>query len=433
MTARYVVLGLARPRTPWFSDISRWATTAAIPVEFVKCLSADEARARLASGRRWSAVLVDAGAHGVDRDLLDVVAASGAVALVVADRRVERDWVELGARSVLPHDLGRDDLLGALAVHARAVDRATPRPDASQVTTPPPWRGSLVVVLGSGGTGSSTLAAWTAQGLGSDVRDHGLVVLADLCLDADQAVLHDAGQVAPGLPELVDAHRLGRPDPDDVRAMTVPGGRERAYDLLVGVRRHRDWTLLRPRAIAATLDGLRAAYRTVVADVDADLEGEAETGSPDVEERNALARNAVGSADVVLAVGRGDVVGVHRLASTIRDLRRFGVPLEHLLPVVNRAPRSPARRAGITRALATLALDDAEVVIPLFVGERRHLDDVVRDARAWPSGPSRELAAAVHEILARASDSADSPEAGGPQRIEPGSLGSYIDLESDAS
>ena len=59
---RYVVLGLARPRSAWFSDISRWATAAAIPVEFVKCLGPDEARARLASGRRWSAFLVDADA-----------------------------------------------------------------------------------------------------------------------------------------------------------------------------------------------------------------------------------------------------------------------------------------------------------------------------------------------------------------------------------
>ena len=50
------------------------------------------------------------------------------------------------------------------------------------------------------------------------------------------------------------------------------------YHLLLGLRRHRDWTAVRPHAFAAGLDGLRRAFRVVVADVDADLEGERTTG-----------------------------------------------------------------------------------------------------------------------------------------------------------
>ena len=49
----YVVLGAARPRAAWFADVGRWATSAALPVEFVRCVSADEVRARLAAGRSW--------------------------------------------------------------------------------------------------------------------------------------------------------------------------------------------------------------------------------------------------------------------------------------------------------------------------------------------------------------------------------------------
>src|SRR5438552_6739869 len=68
---RFVALGLAHARSAWFSELARWSTSAAIPVEFVKCVTIDEVRARLTSGRSFSALLVDAGLPGVDRDLVD--------------------------------------------------------------------------------------------------------------------------------------------------------------------------------------------------------------------------------------------------------------------------------------------------------------------------------------------------------------------------
>ena len=48
--------------------------------------------------------------------------------------------------------------------------------------------------------------------LGADARHGGRVLLADLALRADQAMIHDAGELGPGIQELVDAHRLGHPD-----------------------------------------------------------------------------------------------------------------------------------------------------------------------------------------------------------------------------
>jgi len=176
------------------------------------------------------------------------------------------------------------------------------------------FRGRLIAVTGRGGTGRSTLATALAQGLGADLRYSGTVCLADACLHGDQAVLHDARDVVPGVQELVEAHRSGNPSPERIRALTydVP---HRGYALLLGLRRHRDWTVVRPRAWEAALDGLCRSYRAVVADVDADVEGEAETGSFDIEDRNALARVAVGAADLVIAVGRSVVaIGPERLA-----------------------------------------------------------------------------------------------------------------------
>ncbi|MBV9660057.1 MAG: hypothetical protein JO337_02755, partial [Acidimicrobiales bacterium] len=58
---RYVLLGLAPPRTGWFESVAQWTMSASIAAEFVKCVSAEEVRARLASGRQHSALLVDVG------------------------------------------------------------------------------------------------------------------------------------------------------------------------------------------------------------------------------------------------------------------------------------------------------------------------------------------------------------------------------------
>src|SRR5690606_24352356 len=110
---------------------------------------------------------------------------------------------------------------------------------------------------------------------------------------------------------------------------------------------HRDWTGLRQRSFEAALDGLRRGFRTVVADVDADLEGERATGSLDVEERNLMARTTVAAADLVLAVGAPDMKGVHSLLRVARHLLDHGVPPERLLPLFNRSPKGPRARAEL--------------------------------------------------------------------------------------
>lgn len=429
---RYVVLGLARARSAWFREMSRWATSAVLPMEFVKCLTPEEVMARVASGRRWSALVVDAASPGVDRDLLDRAEREGTATIVVADPRATRDWAELGARAVLTPDFDRDELLATLAEHARPVRPADPTPEDIPSPAPPPWQGRLVAVTGTGGTGASTLAAILAHGLAGPASDAGMVLLADLRLDADHAVVHDTGDVAPGLPELVEAHRLGRPDVAEVRRTCVGGSADRPYDLLLGLRRHRDWTALRPRAVQATLDGLRRAYRHVVVDVDPDVEGERETGSPDIEERNVLARTAMRDADAVVVILRPDVTGLHRGGRLVRGLMAFGVAPERIVPIVNRAGRSPRLRAEITATFAHLVGDAAQVVAPpTFIGERRRLDDVVRTGGAWPTPMARLLADTVVAVTTAPQDDASASEL--PERIEPGSLGTYADLETDVS
>ena len=435
---RYVLLGLAGVRARWFGEVARWATTAVVPVDFVKVVSAEEARTRLRSGRPFSALLVDGGLAALDRDLVEVAAAHGVAVVAVDDGRTARPWSDLGVQAVLPATFGPDDLRAALRAVASPIPRGEPGPTPPGPATAevaPAWRGRFVAVTGAGGTGRSTLAAALAAGLAGDPRDRGLVVLADLALHAQQALLHDAGDVVPGLLELVEAHRAGELAPEEVRALCFALA-DRGVDLLAGLRRHRDWTALRPRATAAALDSLCRTYRYVVADVDADVEGERECGSTDVEDRNVLARQALGGADLVLAVGLPGITGVHAHLRVVRDLLELGVPPERIVPVVNRAPRSPRLRAELAGALTALlgAAEPGAVLAstPVFVPERRRVAEAFHDGLPPPAALVRPLVGAVRGLLERARHAAPARRAAGypePVLVTPGSLGSWADGE----
>jgi hypothetical protein len=423
---RFVALGLAHVRSGWSREVARWSTSAALPLDFVPCISLAELRSHLLSNRPYSAVLLDAGLHGVDRDLLDEASRRACAVLVVDDPHVARDWRGLGAAAVLPIGFDRRELLEALRQHAAMIgrgDETVLAPGGDTVADG--WRGHLVAVTGTGAAGASTAAMALAQALGEDVRHSGMVLLADLCLHADQAMLHDAGDVVPGVQELVDAHRSGRPSSGELRALTydVEG---RGYHLLLGLRRHRDWAALRPRAFESAVDGLRRAYRVVVADVDADVEGEPECGSVEVEERNLMARTVLSQADVALVVGTGTMQGVHALVRTIGEVVEFGVDPSAVVPVVNRAPRNPRSRAAIAAAagglLSPVLGDRAALAAPLFLPERRRLDDVLRDGARLPAPLTGTLRGAVEELLERTAGRA-RPVAREPVPIAPGSLG----------
>ncbi len=425
-TERWVLLGLASSRAAWLGELTRWSTSGALPAELVKCISVEELRARLASGRPWSAVLVDTTAPGLDRDLVDAAGRAGAAVLAVRDRRAapRLDPLAAGVVAVLPANFGRDELLDALELHARPVGRGDGLPPTlAEDAESTAWRGRLVVVCGPGGTGASTLSVALSQGLAGNVRYGGRVALADLALRADQAVLHDATELGPGLQELVEAHRLGAAAPAEVVAGTfaVPA---RGYRLLLGLRRPSAWSALRPRATTAAIDGLRRAFAVVVADVTGDVEGEAECGSSDVEERNHLARTAVAQADLVLAVGAPGLLGVHALAVLLRALGAAGVSPTRLLPVVNRARRDPRARSQISAALADLAAGATSVAGPVWVRERR-VEDTLRDGRALPSSLVHPLTAIVEARLDQLADLA--PPLPEPARVPPGALGGWAD------
>jgi MinD-like ATPase involved in chromosome partitioning or flagellar assembly len=320
---------------------------------------------------------------------------------------------------VLPADFDRRALIAVLESSAARVaatgllDDDTPAPDGP--------RGRLALVCGPGGTGASTAAAALAQGLGAEGDE---VVLTDLALRAEQAMLHDVRDVVPGIQELVDAHRSGTPTADEVRGLTFIVV-ERRYALLLGLRRSRSWAVLRPRAVQAAVRSLQAAFDVVVADVTADFEGEADGGSVDVGERNALARTALAVADVGFVVGRPGVKGLHALVRTVGDVVEAGLPPGRVVPVVAAAPRSPRSRAEIAAALAELAgpVLAAPVAAPVFLPARR-VERALRDALPLPAPLPGRLAGAFGAVLERQGPRAE-PAATVPVPVAPGSLGSW--------
>ena len=448
MRERFVLLGLAPARAEWFRTIGQWATAAMLPAEFVRCVSVEEVRARLSSGRPFSAVLLDGSLPGVDRDVISAANEAG-VAVLVVDEQQRRDWREIGAAAVLASRFSRDELLEVLNAHANTVGAATLE-QAGPAVTETAAKGEVIAVTGPGGTGTSTVAIALAQGLASGLSapeqpgrgksgppapPKPTVLLADLCRTADQAMLHDSRVVVPSVQEVVEAHRTSVPQRSTLMDQTfdVPA---RGYRLLLGLRRPRHWVALRPRALESSLDSLQRLASVLVADVEADLEGEAETGSADVEERNLLSRATISRASVVVVVGEPSMKGLFALVRTINDLLAFGTPADRIMPVVNRAPRMPRARAELTTSLGELVASsigpDAKLAAPTYLTERA-IDEALRDAVALPTPMTKTLARGVAAVRNRAAKPGTDVPVPEPQQVEPGSLAAFTAQEQRES
>ena len=394
----------------------------------------------------------------VDRDLLSAVTAAGGIALVIEGTRRRRDWDQLGASAVLPASFDERQLLTAIEPQAQ---QATPAPQASppppppqtppvSQTPPPPQTpqatptsqsrsiaprdapqvpaqaarslAPLIAVTGPGGTGASVVAIALAQGLAAARRR---VLLVDACLNAEQSMLHNAHGAQPGLTEMVDLHSAGAPSVRQVRQLAI-GIVERGYHLLVGLRRARHWSSLRPASLQVTLHSLRAAFDMVVADVDAEVDGEAQTGSVEIEERNGLARTVVAGADLVLVVGQPNMKGVYALVRTVIDLLEFGVAPQRLLPVINQASGDATTRAELSRAVRQLISDAAggPAVSPALFLPDVSLENELRDRDAFPRALPHALATATDALLSR-HGVAGTRDASEPRRITPGALGHW--------
>ncbi|HET6810129.1 MAG TPA: hypothetical protein VFH50_03895 [Acidimicrobiales bacterium] len=431
---RFVLVGLATARSTWLARLSQWVTSGSLPGELVRCLTIEEFRATLRS-RRVSVALVDEMSRHADRDLLGAVRAAGGTAVVVVGPQPRRDWLALGADACLAEDFELttlSELLRTRALPVGAFDDAAATAALEQAAP----GGRLVAVCGPGGAGASTVACALAQGLAGGVTTGGRkagrrrngrdreartpVALVDLALNGELAVLHGAPPGTPGLPGLVEAHRRGGLDPAALDGFLL-AVEERSYLLVTGLRRRRAWSTMRPRALHAAIEGLLRRFPWVVADTDSDAEGEPDSGSLDVEERNAMSRCALGRATAAVVVGHAGVKGAYSLVRTVEDLLEFGVAPDRIVPVVNRCRSGRTERAEVDAALAALLPSGAGH--PVVHLPERDVERALVDAAPLPGWLVDPVTAAVQVVADRvggAGPAADPNET--PEPVEPGSL-----------
>ena len=165
-------------------------------------------------------------------------------------------------------------------------------------------------------------------------------------------------------------------------------------------------------------------------DVGADVEGEQQCGSSDVEDRNVLARQVLHRADLVLVVGVPGVAGFRSQLRVLGDLLGHGVAAGRIVPVVNRARgRPPAGRAPRRwRNCSRLAARHRAGVDPGVRPEAAPVD--WSSDRAAPLPGARGEAAWSAAVLGCSSAPVTRrrrPATDEPVLVAPGSLGSWAD------
>lgn len=414
-TGIFSILALARPRSPWLADLTRWSGSGSIGTDLVRCVSVDEIRARLSSLQRFSAVMIDEQSIGLDRDLLAACTDAACASIVVTSGPARRDWTELGADCTIDSTFGSEELLTTLRAIASPIEQVDVFPSTGESTLLDEPGAPLIAVTGGGGTGRSTVAIGLAQSLPG-------AALIDGALDASLGLMVGGVDVVPALQELVEAHRIGAPRPDEVRALLTHCPHH-GFDLLPGLRRHRDWTTLRPRAVNATLHSVRRAYPIVVADIDADLEGESDTGSFDIADRNSLARTIAGTACAVVITGRSDLTGLSRLVSIVSALIDFGIEPGRLIPVVLRPQRCILSPTEIRRSITTLLVElvpEVPIATTTVIELPRDLDSLLLEGAPLPSNFVAQLRGALPSDLGASATVTLSLE---PMALDPGELG----------
>ncbi len=351
-----------------------------------RCVDLVELLAAAASGTAVAA-LVSADLRGLDREALGYLADCGvAVVGLAVDEDAERHLHQLGAALVVPATAGAEQVAGALrAAHwevPTASDRASPA-GRSQARAGSPWLaddgadrvGTVIAVWGpTGAPGRTTIALGLADAL---ARRR----IPTLLVDADPyggsvAMLTGLLEESPGITAACRAANAG--------ALDVPRladcCRRLAPDLrvLTGIIQASRWPELRPVALEVVLTlGRRLADVTVV-DCGFCLEDDEELSYDTLApRRNAATLTALQGADVILAVGSSDPVGLSRLARELPSLAyALQAPLSELLEsgrvrvVLNRkrtglTPGNPERQA--IEALERHAGAAAFAVLPMDV------------------------------------------------------------------
>lgn len=388
-----------------------------------RCVDLPDLLAAAAAGSARAA-LVSADLRHLDRDAMARLAASR-VALVglhaAGDDAAATRLARLGVRDVLAADAGPEEIaaavLGAVAaavpadygdpaaalsdldaVGDPAVTTGAEGPAAPPVMDPP---GRLVAVWGPTGAPGRTSVA---TGLAGELAASGV---STLLADADTyggAVAQVLGLLdeAPGLAAAARLANLGQLDLAalaGVAPVVAPDLR-----VLTGISRPERWTELRPAALQAVWSLARSLAAVVVVDCAFSLEQDEElsfdTAAP---RRNGATLATLAAADVVLAVGAADPVGLQRLVRALGDLRDVlpEVAPRVVLTRVRRSVLGVRPEAQLAAALDRYAAAHDPTFVP---DDPRAFDDALRTGRLLvevaPGSPARQAMALLASSIA---------------------------------
>ena len=351
----------------WEADLVAALERGDLGVSVVRrCVDLADLLATASTGQARAALL-SADLRRLDRDALARLDSAGvAVVGLVApgDEEADRRLRQLGVGTVLSSESSPTVISqavvdavgrasgggGSLGDPRRALPDLPDRPAGDQLESPaPPGEGRVVAVWGpTGAPGRTTLAVGLASEL-ADLERPTVLVDADVYGGVVAQVLGLLDE-SPGLAaacRLANNGALDLPRLAELARRITPTLR-----VLSGTSRAERWPELRPAALEVVLRLCRSLAAVTVVDCGFALEQDEELSYDTLApRRNGATLMVLEQADIVLAVGSGDPVGLHRLVRGLAELRE-AVPGVQPRVVVNRLRSSaiPGDAAAQIRA-----------------------------------------------------------------------------------
>lgn len=386
-----------------------------------RCVDVIDLLAVAATGQARAA-LVAAELRRLDADAVDRLAAAAVVPVGVI-RRGDADTEDrlraLGIAHIVPDDALPEIVASVIAEAVRedGTGRRPPRafgdpaaatsmiipPDVEAIAPQPGRRGSVLAVWGpTGAPGRTTVAVTLADELARQGR-------ASLLIDADvyggvvAAVLGLLDE-SPGLAAACRQAAAHRFDAEALAGLCWQLGAE--LRVLTGIPRAERWPELRVAAIESVLAAARALADFTVVDCGFNLESDEELSYDTLApRRNGATLEILDRADVIIAVGAADPIGLQRLVRGLAELRDAEVapPIWVVLNKLRKGPVPGDPATELTNALdrfagrqpaALLPSDPAALDVALAMGK------TLGEVR--PASPLRQAIAELAGALAGA-------------------------------
>jgi MinD-like ATPase involved in chromosome partitioning or flagellar assembly len=387
-----------------------------------RCVDVVDLLAVAAAGQ-GRAALVSAHLRRLDADVIDRLTACDVVPIGVlgrGDREAEERLRAMGIAFLVPQDAAASVVASVVAeaVAGAAAPPAAARsarmfgdPSASLAIPPgdgvlvpddqPGRRGSVIAVWGpAGAPGRTTVAVAVADELAR-------LGAATLLVDADTyggtiAAVLGLLDDAPGLAAACRQAGMSRLDDTALAALSWQVSAQ--LRVLTGVAIPQRWPELRPAAVESVVSTARTLAEYVVLDcgfcLETDEELSFDTLAP---RRNGATLAVLDCADVVLAVGAADPIGMQRLIRGLADLRELelAAPTWVVLNKVRRGVVPGDPPAELTAARERFAGHTPAALLPHDQGA---LDEALASGRTLgelrPSSALRRAAAELAAALA---------------------------------